>query len=341
MLYQTSYLNHAARMRRAAAACGMTAHMNLEDFRLVVADETRKRRWYPRFVGVEEGGRFAYSDHLRPTTTGFIGWLPYPFKMWETATDKLAFKVFAADHGIPTPAACLHPGLLQGPFIVKKTRSSFGMGIRGPFLRFDPALPEHRLESGEFYENFIPGHIVKAYYWGGQLGAVDIRTLPAVVGNGSASLRQLIEAVPRKSAARALDWPALNALARFCGLDSVDAVPGTGMQILIDFKYGSAFEPLRTTNRNQLHELADTPLADRLTQAGGLMAGSIGTEEDGRRTLFTLDAMLDPQGTVWFLEMNSNPMVHPDMYDIMLPGSLGEHTEQSPLPRADALSAAT
>ena len=28
--------------------------------------------------------------------------------------------------------------------------------------------------------------------------------------------------------------------------------------------------------------------------------------------------MVDAQGTVWFLEMNSNPMVHPDMYPLVM-----------------------
>jgi D-alanine-D-alanine ligase-like ATP-grasp enzyme len=34
--------------------------------------------------------------------------------------------------------------------------------------------------------------------------------------------------------------------------------------------------------------------------------------------LFTLDAVLDEDRRAWFLEMNSHPMIHPDVYEHML-----------------------
>lgn len=48
-------------------------------------------------------------------------------------------------------------------------------------------------------------------------------------------------------------------------------------------------------------------------------------------TLFTLDAMVDAQDHVWLLEMNSNPMVHPDAYPVMMT-RLYEAAEQTMQP---------
>ncbi|HZX85272.1 MAG TPA: hypothetical protein VFF19_16995 [Reyranella sp.] len=46
--------------------------------------------------------------------------------------------------------------------------------------------------------------------------------------------------------------------------------------------------------------------------------------------MFTIDASVDAQSQAWLLEMNSNPMVHPDVYPAMLK-SIFEH------PQADNL----
>ena len=38
-------------------------------------------------------------------------------------------------------------------------------------------------------------------------------------------------------------------------------------------------------------------------------------------TLITLDAVVDANDKVWFLEINSNPAVHPDAYPALLKGA--------------------
>ena len=38
--------------------------------------------------------------------------------------------------------------------------------------------------------------------------------------------------------------------------------------------------------------------------------------------MFALDAIVDQEGQAWFLEMNSNPMVHPDLYGAMIASGL-------------------
>lgn len=329
MLYQIDYWNHVAGIQKAAAELGLKAHMDMANLQLTISDGTKNTHWFPRFVNNLGPGQFAYSEQRTETTTGFIGWLPYRMRAWETATSKLAFKTYAAQHGVATPAACVDPGMIRGPFIVKKLRSSFGAGIRGPYPRYDPAAPQQQLQEGECYENFIPGQIVKASYWGVTLGAVEFRRMPAVAGNGTQTLRQLVEALAPKPGARPHDWEAIGGLARLCGLESADSVPAAGQEVLIDFKYGSRYEPLQRKNRNIIGEIRGTPLAAQLDRAGETLVGSIGKEHDGATTFYTLDAMVDAEGTVLFLEMNSNPMVPPDMYALMLESIFEDHAMAS------------
>ncbi|WZB76155.1 hypothetical protein WJ972_09910 [Achromobacter insuavis] len=37
-----------------------------------------------------------------------------------------------------------------------------------------------------------------------------------------------------------------------------------------------------------------------------------------RNSVFTLDAVIDADDRVWLLEMNSHPMIHPNVYPPML-----------------------
>lgn len=316
MFYLTGYLHHAASVQAAAAELGLQARMDLQDFSLDITDGERGRTWNARFVGSTQG-RTAYFDRMGPMTRGFAGWLPYGMRRWEIATDKAAFKAHAGQHAVPTPAACTDPAAIGGPFLIKKTRSSFGEGIRGPFLRFDPNDDEQRLAEGEYYENFILGHIVKAWYWGATWAAVELRQPPLVVGDGRTPVRELVLARADTGGDKPHDWRTLGYLARYCGLASLKDVPAPGHEVLVDFKYGSRYEPMQRGNRNIIDELRKTPLAVQFERAGQVFSQSV-KEYAGQNSLFTLDAMLDAQGTVWFLEMNSNPMVHPDVYPVVL-----------------------
>src|SRR6187402_3103671 len=139
MFYLTGYLRHAENMQNAAAAHGLTASMDLADFALTLSRGEHSAVWRARFFANLEG-RLAYADRPGPLVRGFAGWWPYAGRQWETAGNKMAFKQHAVRHGIPTPAACIDPRQIGGPFIIKNARSSFGEGIRGPFLRHEPGV---------------------------------------------------------------------------------------------------------------------------------------------------------------------------------------------------------
>ncbi|AMO24176.1 hypothetical protein GCM10027034_16360 [Ramlibacter solisilvae] len=315
MFFLTGYLNHAASIQAATAEFGIKARMDLANFSLELGKSVQRRVWKPRFVGAAQG-RTAYIDRMGPNTRGFAGWLPYDMRRWPVASDKAEFKKFAASKDVPTPAACTDASAIGGPFLIKKFRSSFGEGIRGPFLKFDPGQLDHALRDGEYYENFILGHIVKAWYWGSTWGAIEVRQPPVVTGDGHTPLRALVQAKLDSAPDRPHDWQALSDLARYCGVQSLDDVPAPSREVLIDFKYGSRYEPTSRANRNVIDKLRATPLASQFERAGEVFSHSI--TDYGDASLFTLDAMVDSEGTVWFLEMNSNPMVHPDLYPLVL-----------------------
>jgi hypothetical protein len=89
-----------------------------------------------------------------------------------------------------------------------------------------------------------------------------------------------------------------------------------------DYRYVSPFNPTLYANHNVLHRLTDEPLVQRFSEAGKRMWPRI-PGPPGRQIGFVLDAIVDANGQPWFLEINSNPQLHPDGYGAMLDGLCG------------------
>jgi len=316
MSFLTTFFNHAQAAQRAAASLEVTAVARLTDFGLQLTHGRNTTVWAAKFLA-NVGGRLVYTEHLVKGTAGFAGWVPYPLRQWTIAVDKSAFKRYAIGNGVATPAACLDPARIGGPFLIKRDNSSFGEGMRGPFLAFDPADPEHALQEGEYYENIIVGHIAKAWCWGGECVAVHLHPPGVVTGDGAATLRELVQALPNNRGG-AHDWDLIARLARFCGVDGPDAVLPRGKEVIVEYRYGSRYEPASYENPNVLGRIEKSGLAQQFAQAARTFAAGIPQEPGRGPSLFTLDAMVDGQGQVQFLEMNCNPLVHPDLYAPML-----------------------
>lgn len=321
MQYLTSFYRHCEAVHVAALRHpGLQVRVDLSDYSLHLAQEQQRQAWRPRFVTTIKG-RMVYVDKPDAAARGFVGWTPYSIRQWPAATDKVIFKQYAMGAGIPTPAACTDPGEIGGPFLIKKARSSFGEGIRGPFTHFDGKNAEHQLGAGEYYENFILGHIVKAWYWGSQWVAAEFRAPPVVVGDGHSTLRELVQKLPNPSG-REHDWSGLGRLAQYCGITTIDTVPPRGKEVLVDFKYASRYEASSQDNLNVIRKVESTALGEQFRQGGKVLCAAIAPHHPGEPTLFALDAMVDQNGKVWFLEMNSNPMIHPDLYAPMIESSI-------------------
>jgi hypothetical protein len=315
MGFLTTFFNHAQAVQKAAGELGITASTQLADFGLRLELAGRTEVWSARFMA-RTGGRLAYTDALIPGTIGFAGWTPYAMRRWPVAVDKGAFKQFAFENGIPTPAACLEPSRIGGAFLIKKIDGSFGDGIRGPYLAYDAEDPDQQLQEGEYYENFIVGLIAKAWCWGDRCVAVHLHEPSTVTGDGGSTLRHLVEALPNTRGEH--DWDLIVRLAAYCGIAGIEAVPPEGKQVLVEFRYGSRYERESYDNPNVLDKIMGSELLRQFDEAAALLSRAISPDPQLQRSMYTLDAVVNQDRDVQFLEMNCCPLVHPNLYRVML-----------------------
>lgn len=317
MSYLHTYFNHTQAVEDAARPLGVKATVDLSDGSLQLVDGQRTESWRAKYLATLDG-RTVYLPARGPGVIGFAGWMPYPLRQWRTAVDKIAFKRCAIAAGVDTPAACFDPEQIGGPFLIKHAGGSFGEGIRGPFLAHEPGNPQHRLADGEYYENFVVGHIAKAWCWGDHCVALHLDAPSIVTGDGQSTLRALVQALPNSRQGEH-DWALVGRLAEYCGITSLDAVLPKGKEVLVEFRYESRYQvTARDGNPNRMPSLRDHDLGRQFSHAAKVFSGSISPEPALRQSFFTLDAMIDPEGRASFLEMNCNPLVHPDLYAPML-----------------------
>jgi hypothetical protein len=316
VFYIISLLNHLKHIKVCMAEMGGEAHFDVKDLslRAVVGDEART--FLPQFSYLREGRRL-YTPTFGPPVSGFIGWRPYLARSWPLSSEKLAFKAHVEAVGLRTPQSWQTPSADVSRFIVKKNRSSFGDGIRGPYARLDAANPAHRLADGEYYEAFIGGRIAKAWYWNGELVCLELRPPPFVVGDGRATVLELAS----RRAQRVIDQLALASIAAAQGHRLDDVLP-EGKRLVADFKYASYYYPPCFDNENVLAKYVATPIGQQLAEAGRVLQQAI-PDDIRADTLFTLDAAVDAEDRVFLLEMNSNPWIHPDTYPAMLRSAFG------------------
>lgn len=320
MPYLNALLSHARAVQEAGALLGLAARLPLATLALELEGADGPQCWQPRFVGAS-GGRLAYTEVATARTIGFAGWMPYPLRQWPAALDKRLFKAQAAAAGVATPAACDDPARIGGPFLVKQAGGSFGEGLRGPFLAYDAAAAAQQLAAGEFYENFVLGHIAKAWCWGAECVALELQPPSLVTGDGRSTLAGLVRAaLPGRDDH---DWDVVGQLAAYCGVDALDRVLPQGKQVLVEFRYGSRYERQTAHNSNALPALRDTPLGAQFARAAQALAGLAPADPALGPSLYTLDAIIDAEGQAQFLEMNCNPLVHPDAYLSMLRSRCG------------------
>lgn len=330
MEYRLRLLNHAMCIQALLPRYGARASMDLETFSLQVRAGGRRVRFAAQFF-VADAHELRYAIASEGRASGFIGWLPYFNKRWPAATGKFAFKAFCAEHDLPTPAYSRSSPAGMPAFLVKKNRSSFGRGLRGPFRADGLELPPS-LGEGEYYEQFIPGRILKAWYWDKSLVCLEAVEPPTVKGDGKSTVRALIERMLRKGAGEQ-QWDQCARCAAFQGA-RLDSVLEPEREIFVDILYGSRLLPLQTQNTNCLAREKESTLGRQLAAWGPALHASVPPELRGVGTMYTVDAMADADGKVWLLEMNCNPTVHPDAYAGMFEGLFQALPELRAVPAA-------
>lgn len=320
--FAANTLNHLRTV--SALLRGTRAQATIDPMTLILdlRAGSRRIRFQPQFVFVEDA-RLHYTPHFEERVSGFIGWRPYFNKRWPIAVDKLAFKNYCVKAGVPTlPFWHGAPPPEHPPLIVKQRSGSFGEGIRGPFGAGDRDTIG-RLTTYEYAEEFRPGRSGKAWYWDGELCAVEYCDPATLIADGSSTIEELLEAAAHGQR-RALNHRLIGDYLRQQGL-SFSMCPVAGERIAIDFRYSAPLSTIDSRadgNSNLLPEIEGTRAATILRQAGEACWNGI---PDGIRgnTVFTLDFVEDTAGDLWFLEMNCNPMVHPDVYPAMFRSLFG------------------
>jgi hypothetical protein len=333
VIYKQSLFFHAKALHGFLPRFQAKANMNLGTFRLEVKARGRYYWMTPQFLYRGAGG-MRYAPQIAGDAVGFVGWLPYFNKRWPIAVAKLPFKQFCDERGLATPrywTAGSEPG---ADFIIKHPSSSFGRGIRGPFKTKAQSGEDAGRHEHEYCEQFIEGRIAKIWYWNDRPVCLELKSMPRVTGDGVRTLFELIAArAPHPSAPP--ERSQFAALARYQEL-ALDAVLPAGQTALADFLYNSPLFPLSAQNSNVLTDYAGTAIGKQLAQSGPVFWSGI--PEDLRAgTLYSVDAIVDDHDRVWFLEMNCNPMVHPDCYFAMLESMFGAAEDAAQAPPATML----
>jgi hypothetical protein len=320
--FKTSLLEHMKSVGAWARASG--AHCSVDPSSLVLDVQAGTARFalQPQFVGKRDGVQLSYFSIADQHAAGFVGWFAHPLQSWDLSTSKLIFKERARELGIPTPRHWSTAAQAQAPFLIKRSRSSFGQGILGPFAVGDAKALQYTMVEGDYIDEFKTGRIARAWYWCGRLAVLELFDMPAVRGDGHSSFAQLLAKALNGGLA---DLPKdFNTMAAWQRINPALIVPA-GKKLLLDYRYVSPFNPTIYGNYNRFAELKSSPIAQAFVQAGHRLWPQI-LIHDTTQAAFVLDAIVDDKDQAWFLEINSNAQLHPDIYPVMLSSLVREMT---------------
>lgn len=322
--FKRNYLQHALAVSEWMARRGARGGIDARTQVMEIACGGRTQRFFPQFVIENADGSIGFAPGMVPNVSGFVGWLVHPGAGSPATQDKLAFKVLAAEKGLRTPRWTEQASQARGAVLVKRRRSTFGSGQRGPYEVGPGSVPALVLSDGEYCEQFIVGRLVKAWFWNDELAVAEVVEMPTVRGDGRSTLRELIAG--RLHAGER--WPAgLQALLALQGL-GLDEVLGSGAIALADYRYLSVLNPAMSADCNVRPQLSGTRLEAALLEAGRAVWSQLA--EFGRAdTAFSLDGIVDRKDDLWLLEANCNPQLHPAFYDLMLDRLFGTRSQAS------------
>jgi hypothetical protein len=328
MTYIVGPMNHFAALQRLAGRTGAQISLDVSTFVVEVKLRNRYYRFQPQFL-IKRDGRFAQTPTLTDDAVGFSGWRPYAPFAFPLATDKLAFKRHFEAREQQVPATWLHPRDADRDFVVKRSIGSYGMAMSGPFRveersAFD--IGAAAIGGGEvFAEAFVEGTIVKVWYWGQRAFFAHRQVYPTIEGDGTSRVSELARARMQIADADWIDSAAAkvaHACLRYQGL-APDDVLRWGRTAWIDYRYGRSYAqagPTRSSD-NELASFGEDARAQ--IDSAGVVAAQALMQTVPVPVAYALDAMLDAEGKLWWLEMNSNPTVPPEGYAEMFADLFG------------------
>ena len=302
--FRRNFLQHSLAVSAWMRRCGAQGGIDPRTLGMEISLGERAVRLYPQFT-IERSGEIVFVRRMQPGVSGFVGWMPYPGKSWKEATDKWEFKAFARAHGLRTPLYGEAATVPATDYVIKDPGGSLGKGLRGPYA----ASSRVEIPPNHYWEQFVRGRVVKAWYWSGQLEVVEIVPMPTVTGDGVQSVAEL--ALRALGAVVAEHRPPVELL-ELQGV-SLASVPQSGATVQLEYRYVSPLAPANQEDHDVRSTLRGTALEKQLAEAGRICAAAV-APESRENTAFTLDAVLDAKGCLWFLEMNCNPQIHPALY---------------------------
>lgn len=326
MAYLLVTLNHFKVVQSWAKSTGARVNLDVATFELEVRAGNRIYTLYPQFFAVF-GGTYGHSPVLSSGSDGFIGWLPYKLLRWEMATEKLAFKRFLGAHDEPTPAYWSGPGETPtADFLLKRSRGSFGYDLFGPYhagsnlqAKLAAADRSRPAESALFAERFVLGTNLKVWFWGGEAFHAHLHPYPFIEGDGDSTVRALVDrrlALVRRRFDESPDMMIMRAALDYQRIGFDDVLPA-GQTVWLDYRYGRryAVDPTTAEEDNALARLT-VGAAEQVARLGQKL-GEAMLNQLGAPVLFSVDGVIDDEGKVWWLEMNSNPVMPPLAYPLL------------------------
>ena len=328
MTFIVATLNHFRAIRSWADAHDAQVELNVRTFELEVKARNRYFRLKPQFLATMDG-RFGHVTTLTPDATGLIGWFPYrPPLRWELASDKLSFKHLLKDADYETPEWWTDPKHASLDYILKRSKGSFGYGLYGPYAAGErpPSVPPESATGQIFAERFIRGRNVKMWFWGHTPFFAHLHAYPTIEGDDAATVRELVAVRLQQVGASLDDSAEMTVLRQALSYQdfSLDQVLKKGQSAWLDYRYGRRFvaSPVTAVSDNAWAGLA--PRAQQQAQALGRLLGDELLKTMPLPVLYSVDAVLDDHDTLWWLEMNSNPILPPDGYPLILATLFGE-----------------
>jgi hypothetical protein len=324
MAYINAFLNHFRRVGEWASRNTAAVHLDVATFELEVKCRHRFFHFFPQFVGNSDG-RLHYTPTIGPSTVGFAGWRPYRTLSLELSQDKLLFKKVAAAAGLKVPEQWLIEGPRQAPprdYVLKRSAGSFGYQLDGPFRAGTVIQPRDAgtvdVRGTAFAEEFIRGRALKVWCWGQKAFFAHAHEPTSIIGNGVASLRQLISARLAQVGIQLEAYKethVIDACLAYQELSASNVLP-QGSPAFFDYRYGRDHQHRGNfPSDNALGEQAEATIAAIQQAAKGV--ANILRASLPAPVLYSLDGVIDARGEVWWLEMNSNPALPPEGYEPM------------------------
>lgn len=315
-----TFFDHFRAVRGWAAQHDAKVEIDIQTVQLEIRCANVYFRFYPIFAASVRN-KLVHIEDLMESVIAFGGWRPYRPYSTPLSTEKRLFKQHLDQAGVRTPQMW-PPG--QQPaqsYIRKKSRGSFGYDIQGPFLATVPVPPlePNSSDAGTFHEQFVAGKIVKIWYWGHTPFFADMQDYATVTGDGVSTAGALAEAKLKQDVGANIlaDKAILVACMAYQSFSPTDVL-SAGQEMWIDFRYGRSFAPRQGAAKagSALTELK-TVCGEQIAQMGALMRTAL-QEVAPAPLAYSVDAVLDDEGQLWWLELNSHPMFPHSGYDVML-----------------------